>query len=90
MEYEVVCNKCEETFDLKGRIKTEKLELDYERIYFSCPNCETKYTISYTNKKVRDIQLKWHEEGAIHGTPTHKALRIEAEKINNYLKFRYK
>lgn len=90
MEHNVLCNECKEIFNLKNRIKTEKMDLDYERIYFDCPNCGTKYIISYTNKKVRNIQLKWHDEGAVHGTPTHKELVIEAEKINNYLKFRYK
>lgn len=52
----VHCDECKEDFEIV--IKKAKVEADVERNYFSCPHCSTEYTSFYTNKSIRNNQIK--------------------------------
>jgi transcription elongation factor Elf1 len=51
----LICDKCKREIKLKQKhTKIVKVEGDIERMYFKCPHCNTKYTISYTDVEFRE------------------------------------
>lgn len=63
MNNKVACDKCSKKFQIK--VKTRKLPLGIEEIYFICPHCKEKYIGYYTNleirKKQKEINKMWEE-----------------------------
>lgn len=63
----IYCDKCKKEF--VAEVKTEKLEGNIERVYFTCPHCGKDYTSYYTNilvqikqRKVRELAEKYEKE----------------------------
>lgn len=61
------CDKCKKEFIIE--VKTEKLEGNIERVYFTCPHCGEDYTSYYTNvlvqikqRKVKELADKFEKE----------------------------
>jgi transcription elongation factor Elf1 len=52
----VHCDKCPEEFEIS--MQKTKIEADVERNYFSCPYCSAEYTSFYTNKSIRNKQVR--------------------------------
>lgn len=51
----LICDKCKREIKLKPKhTKIVKVEGEIERMYFKCPHCNTKYTISYTDGEFRN------------------------------------
>lgn len=52
-ELKLTCDNCEEKFSMvQSDIVTEKLDVETEWRYFSCPNCERRFTTYVGNSKV--------------------------------------
>lgn len=56
MNNKVVCDKCSKKFEIK--VKTRKLPLGVEEVYFTCPHCKEKYVSYYTDPEIREKQKK--------------------------------
>ncbi|MBC8590617.1 hypothetical protein [Wansuia hejianensis] len=61
------CDKCKKGFIVE--VKSEQLEGNIERVYFTCPHCGEDYTSYYTNvlvqikqRKVRELAEKFEKE----------------------------
>lgn len=85
----VFCDKCKKEFVIS--VKTEKLEDNIERVYFTCPHCDKQYTSYYTNvlikkkqAEMRDIQEKIR---VFRGTNSNKAMNLykQYEKLKKEL-----
>ena len=85
----VFCDKCKKEFVIS--VKTEKLEDNIERVYFTCPHCDKQYTSYYTNvlikkkqAEMRDIQEKIR---VFRGTNPNKAMNFykQYEKLKKEL-----
>ena len=50
------CDKCKKESIIE--VKTEQLEGNIERVYFTCPHCGKDYTSYYTNVLVQIKQRK--------------------------------
>lgn len=55
----VVCDKCNKKFEIK--LKTRKLPLGVEEVYFICSHCKEKYISYYTDESIREKQKKINE-----------------------------
>lgn len=50
-------NSCGKEFDLLGaKLKTENIENDLEKTYFTCPYCGKEYVVCYTDERIRNKQ----------------------------------
>lgn len=59
----VVCDKCNKEFKIV--LKTRKLPLGVEEVYFKCTHCNEKYVSYYTDESIRKKQReinKMYEE----------------------------
>ncbi|ALG49386.1 hypothetical protein [Clostridium perfringens] len=52
----VYCDKCNKEFEIN--LLVENVKGDVRRVYFKCPECNTKYTSYYLNNKIEQRQLK--------------------------------
>lgn len=73
----IVCDKCNKGFNID--LKTRKLPLGVEEVYFKCPHCNEKYVSYYTDegirKKQREINKMYEEISKI----TDKINKVKAK-----------
>lgn len=53
----VICDSCGAEFDIRPR--TRRCIRGFkgvEETYFTCPTCQTRYTVFYTDEKIRELQ----------------------------------
>ncbi|NMM62358.1 hypothetical protein HBE96_06580 [Clostridium sp. P21] len=49
---EISCDSCNRRFKIK-KLKTEWINSNVQKVYFTCPYCKKDYTCFYVDKRVR-------------------------------------